>query len=122
MSKALTSQMNIRIGSELKQRGDTALAQMGYTASEVVRAIWTLASSGGSGMDALKGVLARGMSLERSEHIVATNDATGIEPWELYDHHLAKLGEGYHIVPTQLCDDELLEQETFDRMRQKGML
>lgn len=122
MSKALTSQMNIRIGSALKQRGDAALAQMGYTASEVVRSIWTLASSGGRGMDELKRLLTKGTALERGEHVAEVENADHLKPWELYDHYLIQLGEGYHNVPTQLCDDDLLEEESFERMSKKGLL
>ncbi|MEA5019113.1 MAG: type II toxin-antitoxin system RelB/DinJ family antitoxin [Gordonibacter sp.] len=33
-------QMNIRIDSDLKQRGDEVIARKGFTPSQVVRAVW----------------------------------------------------------------------------------
>lgn len=122
MTQALTSQMNIRIGSSLKQRGDVALAQMGYTASEVVRAIWALAASGADGMEVLKGVLAQGVMAERGEQTQAASASAELMPWELYGHYVERLGVKCEIVPTVCSDAELLEDEAFGRMREKGLL
>ncbi len=121
MAQALTSQINIRIGSELKECGDAALSQMGYTASEVIRSIWTLAASGGNGMERLKQVLAEGTRLEREGKGYIANESVGPMPWELYDHYVALLGEGSGVVPTAMSDDELLEAEMLERMREKGL-
>ncbi len=132
MSQAMTAQMNFRIDASLKERGDAAFAQMGYTPSEVVRAIWSLVASGGRGMDVLKGVLAKGTIIVREEeHKAAEKNEPSVDgedvasrlmPWELFDYYLAQLGEGYEVVPTTLSDEELLEMEMFDRMREKGLL
>ena len=132
MAQAMTAQMNFRIDASLKERGDAAFAQMGYTPSEVVRAIWSLVASGGRGMDALKGVLAKGTIIVREEEHKAAEEnklpaddddaVSQLMPWELFDYYVAQLGEGYEVVPTTLSDDELLEMEMFDRMREKGLL
>lgn len=136
----LTSQMNIRIDASLKQRGDAAFASMGYTTSEVVRAIWSLAASGSHGMDALKSVLAKGTIAERKELSERTMaDATAkdereaneplseeeavarLMPWELFDYYAAKLGGDYEVVPPTLSDDELLETALVERLRERGV-
>lgn len=136
----LTSQMNIRIDASLKQRGDAAFASMGYTTSEVVRAVWSLAASGSHGMDALRSILAKGTIAERKElSDRAMTDATATDehktseslceeevvarlmPWELFDYYAAKLGDDYEVVPTSLSDDELLETALVERMRERGV-
>ena len=132
MPQSLTSQINIRISTSLKQRGDASFAQMGYTTSEVVRAIWSLAASGARGMDALRSVLAKGTIAERGESqalepdnpafIYPSEDVSRLEPWELFDYYVAQLGDGCEVTPTALSDDELLEMEAFDRMSEKGLL
>ncbi len=37
-------QMNVGIDSSLKERGDAVLAGAGYTPTQAVRALWTIAS------------------------------------------------------------------------------
>lgn len=41
-------QMNVRIDSKLKQRGDAVFAKAGYTPSQVVRAAWEYAALHGA--------------------------------------------------------------------------
>lgn len=48
-------QMNIRMDSALKASGNAAIAKLGYTPSQVVRALWEFVSV----QDALPGSLAR---------------------------------------------------------------
>lgn len=122
MAQALTSQMNIRIGSQLKQRGDVALAQLGYTASETVRAVWALAASGGRGMDLLANVLGQGAKLEQAKSLSTADALAEPMPWELFDTYAAQLGSGIAMQPIVCSDSDLLEEETFERMQEKGLL
>ena len=51
-------QMNVRIDRELKREGDAALATIGYTPSQAVRALWENAVRLRRNPDALRNYLA----------------------------------------------------------------
>lgn len=40
-----TTQMNLRIDARVKERGDAALARVGYSPSQVVRTVWEFAAA-----------------------------------------------------------------------------
>ena len=127
MSEALSTQMNIRIGSESKARGDAAFAKLGYTASDVVRAIWELAAAGGEYLDMLLAPLAQGTILEqqserdkeRSEHRL-----TAIQEGPLlWERAVAQLPHGMRMERhVDYSDDELLEMAWTDRMQERGLV
>lgn len=52
-----TTQMNLRIDAQVKERGDAALAQAGYSPSRAVRAIWEFAASHTHDPQAVKNLL-----------------------------------------------------------------
>lgn len=52
-STALTSQINVRMNKDLKERGDAGLSSLGVTPTEVIRRVWELAASGGAGLKKL---------------------------------------------------------------------
>ena len=43
-----TAQINVKLPSDLKHEGDAALAEVGITASEIVRALWEALARRGS--------------------------------------------------------------------------
>lgn len=52
-----TVQMNTRIDANLKAEGDLALACAGYTPSQAVRALWTLAVKNKNHPEAMRSIL-----------------------------------------------------------------
>jgi RHH-type rel operon transcriptional repressor/antitoxin RelB len=42
-----TTQMNVRIDADLKERGDQVFESLGYTPSQVVRRVWEVAAENG---------------------------------------------------------------------------
>ena len=46
MGLAATSQLNVRMDSELRSAGDAVLERAGVTPAEVVRALWAKLSKG----------------------------------------------------------------------------
>lgn len=51
-----TTQMNTRIDAGLKQRGDRALAQAGYSPSQAVRKLWEFADNHRNDPQAIRGL------------------------------------------------------------------
>lgn len=72
------TQMNLRIDAQVKDRGDAALAQAGYTPSRAVRAIWTFAADHAHDPHAIKALLRQAESEcdpDRDERIEAKRRA-----------------------------------------------
>lgn len=71
------AQMNIRMDSSLKSSGNAAIAKLGFTPSQVVRALWEYIVVQG----ALPGALASSLQAAQSEQ-AASSDSNAEQPDE----------------------------------------
>ena len=55
--QARTVQMNVRIPSDVRQRGNAAFASIGITPTEAVRALWEKAADRGEGLSQINKLL-----------------------------------------------------------------
>jgi len=68
-----TSQLNVRMDRSLREAGEAALAEIGYTPAEFVRAAWTRLAQGGDALaDARKLAEHRSASAQVAQHYSAT--------------------------------------------------
>ena len=68
-----TAQMNIRMDASLKSSGNAAIAKLGFTPSQVVRALWEYIVVQG----ALPGALASSLRAAESEQAVSSGSDAG---------------------------------------------
>ena len=110
-------QMNTRIGRELKKRGDDALAQIGYSPSQAVRALWEKAAQRGESLQKVADLLSSDESANSEANIDALEQG-----WALVDSVQESLGI-QSDVSRELPDDELLlERYWSERLLQRGLL
>ncbi|RNL48979.1 translation repressor RelB [Paraeggerthella hongkongensis] len=117
------TQMNLRIEAQIKERGDAALAEAGYTPSQAVRVIWAFAAEHANDPHAIKGLLRQAEAergLECDERIEAKRRALecGLG---LHDRLAAALGP---LPPCDQCDPpdrELRGEALFGRWEQRGL-
>lgn len=109
------TQLNVRIPRALKDAGDAALASVGVSPSEAVRALWEKASDRGEG-------LSQAMQLLFSP-------ATGSAPEPdlpgpgIVDGALAQLGLSFPAdTRPSPTDNELLEASMEERLQERGLI
>ncbi|MDO4890505.1 MAG: type II toxin-antitoxin system RelB/DinJ family antitoxin [Coriobacteriaceae bacterium] len=131
MGTSVTVQMNIRIDSELKQSGDAALADMGFTPSQAVRGLWKRASQRGEDAAAVQALLADTLgpssSADDPDPNVARRLAIAEQGWNL----ASALFHGQEPVPESASGAERRERDSDresyldaleERMRERGLL
>lgn len=106
-------QLNVRMDSELKEKGTAALASIGLTPTEAVRALWQRAAERGESLEKVR-ALVEG---EPAEEETTTYPNGFREAWKAMDETLKILGLD-KAAPLDLTDEELMELEYRDR----GML
>ena len=116
-----TTQMNVRIDEGLKRRGDAALAEAGYTPSQVVRLVWEQAATSGESAAELFGVLGSPPSTQgpfelRRQAILEEDEAAR----RAVDELLAR--SALPAPSTEGLDlDELRWEAHEQRMRERGL-
>ncbi len=111
-----TTQMNVRIDEELKARGDRVLATVQLTPTQVVRQLYLRISEGGDKAEEfLSLLLARDGDGGRERLAVAE------EGWSLCGAGLEALGVA-QLSRGAWDDGEMLEDELFERMGERGYL
>ena len=131
MKQPASVQMNVRLNSALKKRGDSALASMGYAPSDAVRAVWTLANGGPKELDQLKATLDSGRALgtrKEAGYEEASDDLLD-RGWSLYGEALEQVGLSLSSVlasastagSAATSDEELLEQALWERLEERGL-
>ena len=110
-----TVQMNIRIGAALKEAGDSALAEIGLTPSQAVRALWEKTARRGKDLHEVANLL---------RPTAADEPADGANPveagWQAMDEALASLGID-PATPLAATDEDLLEELWDERLAQRGL-
>ena len=118
------SQINARIAPAIKKAGDAALADVGYTPTRAIRALWEFAGRNRGNEKELRKVLSTlegktdeatlNAETERRLHIAAEGPS-------IVKSALLEMG----IEPAQFADetpyDELLEQALFEKLEERGL-
>ena len=118
--ETLGPQLNVRMGAALKERGDAGLASIGLTASEAVRALWELASSGAQNLAALQRLLADAPAASPRAEALDAGDPLS-EGKSLYAAALSQLGLEAAPVDAGVSDKELLQDALLERLDEKGL-
>ena len=118
--ETLGAQLNVRLGAALKERGDAGLASIGLTASEAVRALWELASSGAQNLAALQRLLADAPAASPRAEALDAGDPLS-EGKSLYAAALSQLGLEAAPVDAGVSDKELLQDALLERLDEKGL-
>lgn len=113
----LTAQMNVRMSRSLKEAGDAALASVGLTPTEVVRAIWEKASRRGKDLESVVRLLAP--SSARAHEADAENPV--LRGSRIVAEGMRELGIR-HLGTPELSYEELREQAFMDRLEERGLL
>lgn len=119
-----TAQLNVRMDPLLKAAGDAGLADIGFSPSEAVRALWTLAARRGKDALQVKELLTTASSSTTEEDILEGSDVPDVlrRGWNIIPDGMAKLG----ITLTPRSDtpesyEEMLYDEYLERMRERGL-
>lgn len=112
---AATAQLNVRLDPELKKAGDEALASIGLTPSQAIRALWERAAERGEGLEKVEALATDAPSQnERPKNGIG-------EFCKALDEHLEALGIDMS-KPSGLSDDELMELAYIDLLQERGLM
>ena len=113
-------QMNTRIDEDVKRQGDTVFAEVGYSPSRVVRALWGYAAAHRADPSAVAHMLRQlegDDGDDRQSRVEKTKQSTTLVD-RLLEAHGLTLKEGVE----RLSYDELREQALVERATEKGLL
>ncbi len=116
---AATIQLNARLDKDLKSSGDAALALIGLSPTQAVRALWEKAARRGKDLEEVAELLS-----SNTLHNTATEEPE-IEDiikqgWDFMDQAYASLGIDPSIT-RDYSDDELLSIALEDRLTERGL-
>ncbi len=113
MGLATTSQLNVRMDSELRSAGDAVLERVGITPAEVVRALWAKIARG---VQECEQVL-YALSDEDDTEISSRGDefVGQIEGWHSQLFSLTEIDRASYVPPTDEELDEMLYDEWLTR-------
>jgi antitoxin component of RelBE/YafQ-DinJ toxin-antitoxin module len=120
-----SAQVNVRMDPLLKAAGDTGLADIGFSPSEAVRALWTLAARRGKDALQVKKLLASASSPTVEEAVAEEPDVPEVlrRGWNIVPEGMAKLG--ITLKPhgdDWPSDEEFLVQALEERLQERGCL
>lgn len=123
-ARSESTQMNIRIGRALKERGDRALSRAGYTPSQAVRALYEFAVRHETEPEAVAAVLADGRSDKTGQRAAAreARRAALRDIDRLVDEQRALLGERFAPGSDDRPFNELREEAMTAHFEEKGLL
>lgn len=117
MSNTMT-QVNVRMERELKQRGDAALAEVGISPSDIVRALWGKVALRGAALDQVKRLL---FSSDEAQGTLE-GESPVCEGWALADEFYQSMGYDSAQVPCTNQPWEELYKEAMDaHFAKKGL-
>ena len=119
----MTSQVNARIDSTLKESGDRALASIGYTPTRAVRVLWDFCSKTAHDKKRLKSTfdLLEGANseTEQDDEVQMRIELVKEGP-RIFERALEEMGVTC-MEPSGLTDVELLEQAYRDKWVERGL-
>ncbi|WP_455137898.1 type II toxin-antitoxin system RelB/DinJ family antitoxin [Thermophilibacter sp.] len=117
----LTAQMNIRMERGLKERGDAAIASLGRTPSELVRALWEKVARRGKDLEEVADLLWGRPDAAPSAHD-SEKDPVLRGP-HIVEEGMRELGINMSKVHLpELSYEELKELAWQDRLEERGLL
>ena len=113
MAAATTSQLNVRMDSQLRSAGDTVLERAGVTPAEIVRALWAKIAGGAQECEQVLALLTK----QDSPAASSRGDAylAEIDGWQSKLYELANVDRASYIAPTDEELDEMLYDEWLSR-------
>ena len=119
-----SAQLNVRTDPLLKAAGDAGLADIGFSPSEAVRALWTLAARRGKDAMQVKKLLATASNTVAEETAVEEPNVPDVlrRGWNIVPEGMAKLG--ITLKPrsdTPESYEDMLYEEYLERMRERGL-
>lgn len=114
-----TVQLNARMSKSLKKSGDEALALIGLSPTQAVRALWEKASRRGEDLEEVAALLCEGGKQQAAESGPVDEDLQRM--WAYMDDVYRKLGISSVPEYDRPSDKELLEQALYERMVEKGL-
>ena len=119
-----SAQLNVRMDPLLKAAGDAGLADIGFSPSEAVRALWTLAARRGKDAMQVKKLLSAASNTVAEETAVEEPDVPDVlrRGWNIVPEGMAKLG--ITLKPrsdTPESYEDMLYDEYLERMRESGL-
>ena len=125
-STATTTQINIRIGRELKDEGDASLLAAGFTPSEAIRALWNLAVRFKDVPQKLRDALLPQDASEREDVMLRRKEMAERARAGAVIVENARLAAGISAdvvaEASSLDYGELYAEALFDRYEQRGLL
>lgn len=123
MSTPSVSQMNVRINSQVKNKGDGILAEAGITPTQIIRALWEKISLGIADLRQVEEVLNLPIAATETQ-MVDTNKvdamlcgrslfAKGLERWGISEEDVAP--------PEAGSNSELYTEALVDRLRERDL-
>lgn len=116
-------QMNTRIEPGLKARGDAALAQAGFSPSQAVRALWTLAANHIDEPDAIQQMLRVGgnadVQSEKAERLATIK--RGLSICDEFVSTYCVDSNPYDSPRNEPTFDELRELAFSERLNERGL-
>ena len=113
-------QMNVRIDRNLKEAGDAAFAELGYTPTEIVREVWGFACRNRRNRRAVSGLIQslRDPREVEAEEAARASQLTQADEWldrgpRIIREHFAKLGVDYDA-------QQHLSLEDYDRLLEES--
>ena len=106
MRSTATSQLNVRMNTELRAAGDAVLERMGVTPAEVVRALWAKIARGAQDCEQALSTLAdqeETAASSRGDEFIAQIESLHDELFAL-----AKASRASYVAPTDEELDEML--------------
>lgn len=117
MATTATSQLNVRMDSQLRKAGDAVLERVGVTPAEIVRALWAKIAGGARECEQVLALLA-----EQTPPTTPSRGAAclaAIDGWQSELYALASADRSSYVAPTDEELDEMLYDEwlSADSMR-----
>jgi len=117
-----TVQLNARLNRSLKQSGDEALALIGLSPTQAVRALWEKASRRGKDLEEVRDLLCGNhASAEKQRGPAPQVDETLAAGWAIIDDAYRRLGIDPSVKNDLPSDTELLEEALYERLVERGL-
>lgn len=118
------TQMNLRIDAQLKERGDAALAQVGYSPSRTVRVIWEFAAAHTHNPQAVKDLLQQVDTEQDTDRQarVETKLAALDRALNLQKKLESAVGAAHGVPVNDISDRDLRGDALFSRWEDRGLV
>ena len=120
MGTETLTQMNVRMGSQLKLTGDEALSSIGFTPTQAVRTLWQYAALRGEALEEVRQLL---MKAKRGAAQAEAGPSALEAGWRIIPDGMAQIGISAEAMARAVQDDtSLIDGARNERAKQKGWL